>query len=439
MSLGDATLRFLDEHALGRPRILAAVSGGVDSVALLLTLHELALDVVAGHVNHHLRGEESDDDEQFVRDLCANLGVELFVADGSLPPDLIRQHGIEGAAREVRYARLHELRERAGAKYIATAHQQNDQAETVLMRRMSGSGLAGMRGIHPVREDGVIRPLLEVPRDEIEEFVREHGIQPRIDSSNNDERFLRNAVRQVARTMNIAELAGSANDARIAWAEAERRLDEVDDAERSPAATVFRSLPDDRAMREALIVRHIRRLDPHARDFDVTRIVEALDRVRRMTVTKNLELVRGDRVVMLRKTEGGLPARPLPFNHPLTPNEPTHIDSIATTINLREVTDESVGTRERQRFQLPLNSDPSFIVRNRRPGDRFQPLGLPFDKKLKDFFIDRKIPAETRDHIPLILWNGTVVSVAGVEISEQFRITSAAGQRYEVWVEHEDH
>jgi len=441
MSLGDATLRFLDEHALGRPRILAAVSGGVDSVALLLTLHDLGIDVVAGHVNHHLRGEESNEDEQFVRVLCANVGVELLVADGSLPPELIREHGIEGAARELRYARLQEMRERAGAQYIATAHQQNDQAETVLMRRMTGSGLAGLRGIHPVRADGVIRPLLDVPREEIEEFVRAQRIQPRFDSSNDDTRFLRNMVRRITRFVDVADLARSAKEARAAWAEAERRLDEVDDAEASPVATVFRTLPDDRALREALIVRHIRRLDPSSRDLtavDVSRIVDGLECIKRMSVTKRLELVRRDNVVVLRHQEGGLPARPLTFELPLNPNVPTHIEPIAATVNLRPVTDDSIGTRERQRFQLPLDADPTFIVRNRRPGDRFQPLGLPFDKKLKDFFIDRKIAAETRDHIPLILWNGTVVSVAGVEISEQFRITSAAGQRYEVWVEHED-
>jgi tRNA(Ile)-lysidine synthase len=443
-SLADATLAFLDEHQLGRPRILAAVSGGADSVALVVTLHELGLDVVAAHINHHLRGSESDDDEQFVRDLCVSLNVELLVADGTLPPELVRQHGIEGAAREVRYERLHELRERSGANYIATAHQQNDQAETVLMRRMSGSGLAGKRGIHPVRDDGVIRPLLDVPRHDIEQFLRERRITPRRDSSNDDTRFLRNIVRGIVGTIegfdrdSVTALANSTKEARIAWAEAERRLDEVDDTERTPGATVFRSLPDDRLLCEALIVRHIRRLDPNARDLtavDVARIVDGLERVRRMTVTKHLELVRRDGVVVLRRMLE--PARA--FEVPLAADTPAHVDAIGAVVHVRSVNDDGVGNREWQRIQLPPDATPNFIVRNRRAGDRFQPLGLPHDKKLKDFLIDRKIAAETRDHIPLILWNDIVVLVAGVEISERFRITSAAGQRYEVWVEHEHH
>ncbi|MCU1231396.1 MAG: PP-loop domain protein [Acidobacteria bacterium] len=442
--LADATLAFLDEHQLGRPRILAAVSGGADSVALLVTLCELGIDVVAAHVNHHLRGSESDDDEQFVRELCASLNVELLIADGTLSPELIRQHGIEGAAREVRYERLHELRGRCGAGYIATAHQQNDQAETVLMRRMSGSGLAGKRGIHPLRDDGVIRPLLDVPRCEIEQFLRERHITPRHDSSNDDTRFLRNVVRGIVGTMEnfdrdaVAALADSTKEARAAWAEAERKLDAVDDTERAPGATVFRSLPDDRTLREALIVRHIRRLEPAARDLtavDVARIVDGLERVRRMSVTKHLELVRRGGVVVLRRRLE--PARA--FEVPLAPGAPARIEAIDALVHVRAVDDDDVGSRERQRIQLPPDAAPTFVVRNRRAGDRFQPLGLPHDKKLKDFLIDRKIAAETRDHIPLILWNDIVASVAGVEISEQFRITSAAGQRYEVWVEHEHH
>ena len=436
--LTGATIRFLDEHRLGRPRILAAISGGADSVALLLTLHELGLDVVAGHVNHHLRGAESDEDEQFVRELCASLDVELLVADGTLAAELVRRHGIEGTAREVRYARLHELRAQCGAAFIATAHQQNDQAETVLMRRMSGSGLAGKRAIHPLRDDGVIRPLLEVPRAEIERFLRERRITPRHDSSNDDTRFLRNVVRGIVGSDEVAALARGADEARVAWADAERRLDEVDDAERLPDAAIFHSLPDDRALREALIVRHVRRLDPHSRDLtavDVARIVDGLDRIRRMSVTKQLELVRRDGLAVLRKK----PEPAQAFELPLTPHVPAHVAAIGVVVHVRAVDDDGIGSRERQRFQLAPGAEPSFVVRNRRAGDRFQPLGLPHDKKLKDFFIDRKIAAETRDHIPLLLWNGAVVAVAGVEVSERFRITPAGGQRYEVWVEHEDH
>src|SRR3954469_4138913 len=147
------------------------------------------VEIVAAHINHHLRGAESDDDEEYVRELCARYDIPLRVADGTLDPNAVRDRGIEAAAREVRHARLREI---AGDALIATAHQKNDQAETIVMRLMTGGGIAALRGIHPVRDDGVIRPLLEVTRAEIERFLAERGAAARADSSNADPRFVRN-------------------------------------------------------------------------------------------------------------------------------------------------------------------------------------------------------------------------------------------------------
>ncbi|HEX6177541.1 MAG TPA: tRNA lysidine(34) synthetase TilS, partial [Thermoanaerobaculia bacterium] len=153
----DAVRRFLAAHAIEPCHLLIACSGGVDSTALLLVASDLRADgftISAGHVNHHLRGDESDGDETFVRDLCARLVVPLHVVDGTIDDDAIRDHGLEGAARDVRYAGLGAIRDKIGARYVATAHQKNDQAETVLMRMVSGTGLAGLRGIHAIRDDG---------------------------------------------------------------------------------------------------------------------------------------------------------------------------------------------------------------------------------------------------------------------------------------------
>jgi tRNA(Ile)-lysidine synthase len=433
-ALHDAITRFLADQRIGDERILVAVSGGADSTALLLALHEIGRDLVAGHVNHHLRGSESDADEQFVRELCATRGIALFVADGSLPPELVRRVGVEAAARHVRYARLHELRAQAAATYIATAHQQNDQAETVLMRRRTGGGLAAQRGILPRREDGVIRPLLAVKRLAVDSFLGDRGITPRVDASNADRRFVRNAIRKTLDADDIARLAAEAADAQARWNEQQRRVDAVDDAHATATATLFRTLPDDEDLRRALLVRHIRRLDPDARNYTRRRIAQlAATCAPRVRVTKHLELLHQRGATILRRIH----RRARPFEATLTPNVPLRIDAIGATITLKTIADAGIGTRERQRFQLPLDGDATFVVRNRRPGDRFQPLGMTRDKKLKDFLIDRKIAAESRDHIPLILWNGAIIVVAGVEVSEGVRITAAAGERYEVTVEHE--
>lgn len=426
--IANAVREFFVKSGVTPCRVVAAVSGGVDSTALVLTLAERRMegyDVAGAHVNHHLRGTESDADEAFVRELCASLDVPLHVADGTLDPERVKARGIEAAAREVRYARLQEIRAQTGARYVATAHQKNDQAETVLMRLMSGSGLAGLRGIHPVRDDGFIRPLLEVTREEIEAFLRERNVTPRFDRSNDDARFLRNRVRAFLKEAGgIENLASVAAQARAMWPIVERVIDAVP-VEATEDETRFVEVPEDEWLRGALLQRHIRRLDPEARDFDVLRIVR--DEGKRISVTKHVELIREGGEVRLRRR----PERPPlhRYEAELTPDSPARTP--AGTLYVGRPTTET-----RQQIQLPDGAEPRFTVRNRRPGDRFQPLGMPGPKKLKDFLIDRKIAAGLRDRIPLILWKDEIVWVAGVEVSEKFKVTSPpAGERYELWIE----
>jgi tRNA(Ile)-lysidine synthase len=297
--LVPAIRRFFDQHALVPRRVLLAVSGGFDSTALLLAFAELreSFEIVAAHVNHHLRGDESDGDEAFVRELCERLGVPLHIADGTLDPTAIRGRGIEAAAREVRFARLQEIRREVDADVIATAHQRDDQAETVLMRLMTGGGPAALRGIHPIRGDGVIRPLLDVPRREIVAFLEAQGIRPRTDHSNNDPRFLRNRIRKLlldAPPAASANLARTATLARQQWEVLDQAIDAAEDVVMTEDATRFRSMPEDPWLRQALLHRHIVRLDPtRARDVGA----EKLERLARGTqsresITKSLELLR---------------------------------------------------------------------------------------------------------------------------------------------------
>jgi tRNA(Ile)-lysidine synthase len=435
--IAEAVRQFFINFSLAPCRICVAVSGGVDSTALLLLLADLrqnGFEVVAGHVNHHLRGAESDADEAFVRDLCAELGVSLHVADGTLGDDRVRDRGVEAAARDVRYERLQSIRARSGARYLATAHQKDDQAETVLMRLLTGSGIAGLRGIHPIRDDGVIRPLLEVTRADIESFLASRNVTPRFDRSNEDPRFLRNRVRVLVRELGaIDNLAHVAAQARAQWPILERA---IDDAERAHAQvsddeTRFSTWPHDQWLRGALLQRHIRRLDPHARDFDAMRIAGELESIKRIRVTKNLELIRDDDALVLRRAESpSLQQASIAFEVPLTPHSPAIIRELGITMHV-----EQRATSNGQRIQLPPGANPTFTVRNRRPGDRFHPLGSAGSKTLKDFLIDRKIAAELRDCLPLLLWNGEIVWVAGVEVSERFKVSTLHGDLYDVWLE----
>jgi tRNA(Ile)-lysidine synthase len=431
-----ALREFFRNAAIGPCPIVVAASGGVDSTALLLGMCELREDgfaLRAAHVNHHLRGAESDEDEAFVRELCARLGIALDVADGTLDEERVRSRGIEAAAREVRYRRLTEIRERTQARFVATAHQKDDQAETVLMRLLTGSGIGGLRGIHPIRGDGFIRPLLEVTRAEIDAYLREHGVTPRLDRSNDNPRFLRNRVRVLIRELGATDnLAAVAAQARAQWPLLETAIDEAERAcvEVSEHEARFTSMPRELWLRAALLQRQIRRLDPDARDFDAHRIASEVEAIRRLSVTKTLELVRQADTLVLRKP----PEKTPNFEIEITENTPTYIPELRKIVRLTRHPKQP-ATSNQQHFQLPNEPTKQWTVRNRRPGDRFHPLGMSSSKKLKDFLIDRKIPAELRDRLPLLVWNGEIVWVAGVEISERFKVTAFEGAIYEVSME----
>lgn len=434
----DAVRRFFERHRIKPCRIVVACSGGVDSTALLLALGDLRSDgyeIVCAHVNHHLRGADSDADEQFVRDLCSRLSMPLDVRDGSLDPEAIRRGGIESAAREVRHARLREVR--GGSGFIATAHQKNDQAETIVMRMMTGTGLAGLRGIHAVRDDGIIRPLLETTRDEIVAFLAERGVTPRIDRTNVDPRFLRNRVRAALRELGteaIDNIAAVAAQAQELWPFVEHAIDraERDCVRVGQDETRFIAWPDDPWMRQALLQRHIRRLDKlSSRDVsarDLQRLGATVNEIERVSVTKSLELIRRDNILVLRHPPQ--PAEEFEIN--IRAGETVFVPQITTNITVHQP-----PASDQQLFQLPKGADANFTIRNRRRGDRFRPLGMPIDKKLKDFLIDRKIAAEVRDRIPLLVWNGEIVLVGGIEVSDRFKVTSPEGERFEVVLEHE--
>ncbi len=432
---------FLERHQILPCRIVVACSGGFDSTALLLAAAELReYRVACAHVNHHLRGADSDADEAFVRELCARLGLPVDVADGTISAEAVRRHGLEAAAREVRESRLLEI---ARGDRIATAHQRDDQAETVLMRLLTGSGIGGLRGIHAVREDGFIRPLLETTRAEVESFLAERGITPRTDHSNAEPRFLRNRIRRTLREFDsaaIANLASIASQAQQIWPTVELALDRFDQncTTSGPDETRFLSWPSDPWWRQALLHRHIRRLGTSREisSADLERLVATLDAIRRVSVTKDLELIRRDKILILRRS-----VEPTPdFELELRADAEAYIPEIGKIVRIRR-SYQPPTTNNQQHVQLPPGSAATFVIRNRRDGDRFQPLGMPRDKKLKDFLIDRKIPVEIRDSIPLLLWNDQIVWVAGIEISERFKVTSPGeGELYEVMVEsREDH
>lgn len=189
----------------GGGRVCVALSGGADSVSLLIVLNELreelGAELFACHLNHGLRGEESDRDERFCRGLCEKLGIPLYTRKISVSELAKKHESIEQAARRERYAFFEEALSHFGANTLATAHNANDNAETVLLNMSRGTGLKGLCGIPPVRSFAagkyrVIRPLINCLRAEIEAFLRERGQDCVTDATNLSEDYTRNRIRR---------------------------------------------------------------------------------------------------------------------------------------------------------------------------------------------------------------------------------------------------
>ncbi|MEO8217224.1 MAG: tRNA lysidine(34) synthetase TilS [Acidobacteriota bacterium] len=460
MSPCETIERFFRDHAIDPEHVLVAVSGGTDSTALLLALEELAAGrfrLSAAHVNHHLRGVDSDEDERFVRDLCQERNIPLQVESSPLDPDLEKSLGVEGAARTARYRVLGNVQREVGARYVATAHQKNDQAETVLMRIISGSGVDRLSGIQPLTPEGIIRPFLRLKREDLEQYLEEKGTTPRDDRSNDDERFLRNRVRAQLMPLlaqwnpaiidTLTETATQAREQSSAFrpliAESSSRwIEEHPDT----AELDLDKIPSDPWFVQCALARQIHRLDPESREVsaaDLRRIARNLSTASRVSVTRHLELVRMGGWLVLRRKQSPLAATAFEFR--IHPGAEIELPLLRARVWLRSplpsdsaITGATHGARC-QRFQIPRENEATgFVLRNRRAGDRFRPLGMMEQKKLTDFMIDRKIPAKERDRIPLLTWNGQVIWVPGIEVSEDFKVRNGDQNVFEIRIVFDD-
>lgn len=182
--------------------IVIGVSGGPDSICLLHILNELKQElnfkIYVAHINHLIR-KEAEEETEYVQEFCKKLGVECFVKRIDVQKEAKElKRGTEETGRKVRYEFFEEVLEKTKSNKIATAHNNNDKVETIIMNILRGSGTSGLKGIEPIREDKYIRPLIDIEREEIEKYCLENKLEPRIDKSNNENIYTRNKIRNVA-------------------------------------------------------------------------------------------------------------------------------------------------------------------------------------------------------------------------------------------------
>ena len=453
-----------EAHVLDDTRpLLVAVSGGPDSLALLHLLHTLSgrhpLSLHVAHLNHGLRGPETEEDARYVREVADRLSLPVTVEAA----DVVafrreRRLSWEAAAREVRYAFLSRTAERVGASAVALGHTADDQAETVLLHLLRGSGLQGLRGMlpHTVRRsrDGtrrvaLLRPLLRVTREETEAYCNALGLTPRHDSSNLEERYTRNRIRHRL-LPSLAQYNPSIREALVRLARtAARDLDFIDwQLQQAWPALVTPEPWGLRVRRDGFLALHpslqahlLRRaweeLAGESADLTSTQVEAMMDLVREEGGERSLSLGRGVRFhtgheeITIGKRPASVPLPPMESGLLLLPGE-AHIDGWHVTARLVDGPVQMVsGEPYRAHLDVAAVGD-RIQIRPRRAGDRFQPLGMEGTKRLNEFMIDARIPKNWRDRIPLLEGESGVAWVVGWRIAQWARVTEATEQVVEV-------
>ncbi|MDW7759913.1 MAG: tRNA lysidine(34) synthetase TilS [Acidobacteriota bacterium] len=443
MILTDIARDTLTRRKLFRPRdkVLVACSGGADSMALLHMLWEMrkefGIRLEVGHFNHGLR-VSAGEDECFVDETCARLDLPFISEKGNVRAfAAARKMNLEEAARDLRYAFLRETALKMGANRIATGHTLNDQAETYLMRLLRGSGMSGLGGIAVSTEEGIVRPLIEAERRHVLEYLKKRRIPFREDESNRDKRILRNRIR-LELLPYLEKRYGPGLVSRIGrlaiiLQEEDRVMTELS---REMLACVT-SRPANR--RKAIDAKALEELEPAlaarvVREFlrDIRGDLRGLDSGHITSVLKLTEC--GASVLPggfeIRRRKGKIYSQE-------TGAEPGDFEiewdgagELVLPNGLRfrgkrmsrkaadavPFDDRSRAFVDADRIEFPL------LVRNRRPGDRYRPLGAPGSKKLKEILRAKGVEVEDRDILPVFLSGGSIVWVPGLPVAEAFRL-----------------
>lgn len=430
--------RFLKQHRIARDaEFLLAVSGGADSVGMLHAFKSLGLHIKALHCNFSLRGEESDGDELFVRQLCASLGVPLGVRRFDTAAQAAAKGiSIEMAARELRYRWFREVREKEGMDYIAVAHHADDVAETVLINLCRGTGIRGIGGIRAV-SGNILRPLLECSRQDILEYLGQRHLPYRTDSTNNTPAYVRNKIRHrvipVFKEINPSFLTAMTANCGI-FRDTEKiflygirclQREILEHTESETLIHIQKTL--DSPAPHALLYETLR---PYG--FNKSQVRDILDS---RNALPGRRFVAGRHILVKGRTFWRL-SENAPARTEISIGAPGAIPVAGHILEIRRYprpdgfsvpTNPGTACMDADKIGFPL------LVRSWRAGDWFCPLGMGGNrKKLSDFFTDRKFsPAQKRACL-LLCSEGRIAWVIGQRPDERFKITPGTGNILEI-------
>ncbi len=412
-----------------RDKILLGFSGGPDSVALAYLLHKAGFNLALAHVNFHLRGEDADRDQQFSRDFARRYALEFFTTDFDTR-QYARTQGlsIEEAARDLRYSWFEQIRSSHGFDYIATAHNADDNVETILFNLARGTGLRGLLGI-PAKRGNIVRPLLFAFKDEILAFCRENNLPFRIDRTNNQTEFTRNKIRHLIVPQFLQINSGFKNNVLRTSA----ILHEVYDLTQEFVAHCHQEIvsiqgQDIYINKEKLLQCRYPRLflfeflsgygfTPGQVD-NVCEIIES--QPGKIVKSVDYQLINDRQALILT---------PIPSEENIeisinTGTREVEVDNVKIKFEILSVTElnslkqpPSVALLDYDKLDFPLK------IRHWQQGDYFYPFGMRGRKKLSDFFAEKKIPLHKKKQVLILESNGRIVWVMGYRPDNRFRIT----------------
>lgn len=450
--------------------IVVGVSGGPDSVCLLHLLTQLSDDfsfnIIVAHVNHQLRAKESDRDEKFVRELCRKRKLK-FVSK-SVNIRRLKKPGkssIEEIAREKRYEYFGKLVQKYRATKIVLGHHADDQIETVLMHLLRGSGSEGLAGIRSKRFFGyihiehghsghhepvyIVRPLLEVTRREILDYLKKSKLSYREDSSNTNIAFLRNKIRHKLIPHLEKEYNPQLRNSLLRTADI---LAKEEDFWETFISSFLRNLDiplysdhfhypmvqlqnSPIAMQRRLVRTFLEYVQGHLQQIDYSHIDSILDMIQHPEKESTIQLpgkysvsIEKEFLIVKPKT---IPLKKIEKIYRLTIPSKTHLKEWGMTIHVGATGRSPKLLQKILSGKIP--SDTAYLdldkitgpltIRAWQPGDKFVPLGMKGQKKLQDFFIDRKIPLEQRHQIPILCDKSKILWIIGHQISDLARVT----------------
>lgn len=458
--------------------IVVGLSGGADSVCLVYALKHLGCAVTAVHVNHGIRGAEAQRDAEAARAFCQTIDVP-FVLCTADAPQVAKVQGLtlEQAARAVRYEALSQVQKAKQAQYIAVAHNLNDQAETVLLRLARGSGLTGLTAMKPVRGQ-ILRPLLTVPRKEIEAFCAQHALSYVTDSTNADPAYARNAVRsRVLPALDAIHPESAANIARCATllatdadylAHAARNA--FDGIAHVQPQRVALSIPALKALHCALRGRVLRMAIAHSMDFTAPKVAAATmaetetaaktETTAQTTVSLTMDSsptdiaqvhieacytlcdLQSGRILCL---PGGIRVQKsgteLIFFHAHdTAQAQTQPEMVWFSLGEMQMGNQllhiskvdQMGPRLPATEYLYLPDIRGVCLRHKQSGDYITPLGAPGRKLLKKYLIDKKIPLQQRGQLVVVARGHEILAVLGVTVAQCAAVTDGCNDIYKL-------